>query len=278
MEICTEIVSSAVSQGDVKTCTSIVSAMFQRDMILLDAREDQDDEEDYLTGGNEEVLALNLDEDEDEDEEEDDGEEYDEDAYDDEALEPQLSNKAIRTAKEKLDLQTKGRYGKSDTDTESDNESEGSASSSDNETWAPQTYHARPSTRRGRQNEDSDDGDDEKREEREMEEKEVKRLQVKGREGLGLGDWGLDELEGEGEGANIGIGTKKTGQVESLESNGSPCIHESMGVGQLTSTSFLLEAPPSLLRPSLPPPIPPLPFLPPPLLPLSSPTSLPTFH
>lgn len=75
------------------------------------------------------------------------------------------------------------------------------ASDSEEETWGSNAaaYYARPSTRRGRDEEESE-GDSDLEERRELEDKEARKLQRKGRENMSGGDFGLEDIAKEEEG------------------------------------------------------------------------------
>ncbi|RXK35804.1 hypothetical protein M231_06943 [Tremella mesenterica] len=172
--------------------------MFKRDRIMFDHQSDSSSNDE------EEVLALpdnpRLDhrqihgDDEVEDEE-------DEEEHGDERM-----GKKKRKDKKRVDVSTKGRYGKVQVSDESDGQDEvpngdpsrdtdDSDQSESEEGWG-RSYYSRPSTRKEKESQGV--LDEKREEERELEEKEVKRLQRKARESLGEEDWGLDDLGGMG--------------------------------------------------------------------------------
>ncbi|EIW67504.1 hypothetical protein TREMEDRAFT_69614 [Tremella mesenterica DSM 1558] len=168
--------------------------MFKRDRIMFDHQSDSSSNDE------EEVLALpdnpRLDhrqiheDDEVEDEEE-------------EEVEDERREKKKRKDKKRIDVSTKGRYGKVQVSDESDGQDEvtngepsrdtdDSDQSESEEGWG-RSYYSRPSTRKEKESQGV--LDEKREEERELEEKEVKRLQRKARESLGEEDWGLDDLD-----------------------------------------------------------------------------------
>ena len=159
--------------------------MFKRDRIMLNPR-DESDEEDVNANEGQEVLGLNIPKSR-KDEYEEDGDE-EEDVYSDEELVPKVRKRKL---KGKEDLSGKGRFGKAVVS--SDEEEEEGLNSEDEEGWGRQ-YYSKPSNRREKEQEDH--YDEKREEEREMEVREVKRLQKKAREAFGgAEDWGMDESD-----------------------------------------------------------------------------------
>lgn len=179
-----------------------VAVQTNRDRILLDDTSNQarrtasDDEFD----DEEEVFAhRNLPGSDDDEEEE---------QYDDEpAAKPKRKERKLKPLPS---TEPKGRFAKparsaspdSDASDEDDDAAEGSGSASgsgsEDETWGTNAnaYYARPSTRRGRDDEEGS-GDEDLEERREMEDREARKLQRKGREAMSGGDFGLEDLSRE---------------------------------------------------------------------------------
>ena len=171
--------------------------MFKRDRIMFNP---QNESEDEIDDGGEEIMAIpsrrRRDEVADQNDDDDIAEDDEDEAY---AAAP---TKKARKERTKEDVSGKGRFGKPIVDSDaSDEDGSGSGSSgsgsdseSEEEGWGRQ-YYAMPSSRRAKQDLDGDEYNEQREQDRELEEREVRRLQRKAREALTVQDFGLEDDE-----------------------------------------------------------------------------------